>query len=708
MSLTFLFVCLLAESLAGQDLISLSLEELYERFGSTKGKDVPRVDLLNELAYRLRNHNPDSGLVYAREAREIAETLRYKRGLADSFVRLGLLAYKKGRVEEAESYYLQALPIRNSSGDRRGVAAIYNNLGNLFKSQTGQVEKAVDYFKKGIDMLSAESLNTEESKTKARLHNNLGGLLTNMGAYKKAAQQFEASITVREVIGDEAGKANSLLNLGFLFQKLENYQLAENHFRRSLEIFHKLDNKTGQGKCHNFLGNNYFFQKDYSQALYYYDQALAMKEYLPPHDLMVVIRNKGSAFLELKQKDKALQDFIEGLKFFKEHREDRELASLQFEIGNVYFERSEYPSAIGHYEQSLELLDSLQLPELESKVLYQLSTAHTHLDDFERALRYKDRYVQLRDTLAGNIQDALNYQYNLETSEKENALLNLELERKQKRTMRTYGLIGFGVLWLLLGIAVMGVYLHRSKRKVAESQLLLAEQNEQLVRREIDQLLQEKELEATYARLEGQDIERKRIAEDLHDRLGSMLSTVKLYFAGLDSKISAYQKENRDNLTRANTLLDEACEEVRRIAHNMQSGILSKFGLKAQLEALAGTIREANQLEVELSVHGFNDRLDSALEINLYRIIQELIANVLKHAKASKLSIQLNRFEDVINIIVEDNGKGFDPEQAGKKNGMGLKNVASRVHDLEGILHIDSGKGQGTTTMIDIPCLERV
>ena len=163
-------------------------------------------------------------------------------------------------------------------------------------------------------------------------------------------------------------------------------------------------------------------------------------------------------------------------------------------------------------------------------------------------------------------------------------------------------------------------------------------------------------METTYARLEGQDLERKRVARDLHDRIGSMLSTVKLFFASVDTKLEEFKEENQKHFHKANQLLDEACEEVRRIAHDMESGLLTKFGLKPELEALAETIKDSQQIEISLVTHGLQERLVNSLEVKSYRIIQELVSNVLKHAKATTLSIQLNRFDKVFNIIVEDNG----------------------------------------------------
>ncbi|MCO6493675.1 MAG: sensor histidine kinase [Phaeodactylibacter sp.] len=249
-----------------------------------------------------------------------------------------------------------------------------------------------------------------------------------------------------------------------------------------------------------------------------------------------------------------------------------------------------------------------------------------------------------------------------------------------------------GIIALLLfstGFALM-IFRHRQRKAAMD--------------REIDDLLRSQEITATYARLERQDEERRRIAQDLHGGLGSMLSTAKLYFSAIDAKIDLMRLENREQYGKANQLLDEACEEIRRVAYDMQAGARKKFGLKAQLEDLAETISNSKQIKVELVTHRLSSRLDTQLEVNIYRIIRELAGNALKHAKASKLTIQLNRFDDIIHILVEDNGVGFKESAAMEKGGLGLSGILDRVDALNGKINIDSVIGRGTSVSIDLPC----
>ncbi|MBP9080886.1 MAG: hypothetical protein KBF80_11610, partial [Flavobacteriales bacterium] len=149
------------------------------------------------------------------------------------------------------------------------------------------------------------------------------------------------------------------------------------------------------------------------------------------------------------------------------------------------------------------------------------------------------------------------------------------------------------------------------------------------------------------------------------------------------------------------SLLDDAVQEVRNISHDMISGALEEFGLAAALQGLRKNVMVEGRLDVELNLYGLERRLDRRLEIAAYHMVQELVANALKHARPTELSMALTRTPERLSIIVSDNGKGFDPEQP--TSGMGLGNVRARADAFGGKLLIDSSLRNGTTVSIEIP-----
>ena len=195
--------------------------------------------------------------------------------------------------------------------------------------------------------------------------------------------------------------------------------------------------------------------------------------------------------------------------------------------------------------------------------------------------------------------------------------------------------------------------------------------------------------------------ERARIAKDLHDRLGSMLSAIKLQFSALEGRIAEMESHHKDQYRHVFDLLDDAVTEVRRISHDMVRGTLAQFGLERALEDLRSTIEVPGKLKVELSVFGLGDRLENKLEIALYRMVQEMVSNAMKHARADHLTVQVTRTAGLVNLIVDDNGKGFDPTAS--REGMGLGNIRARAAEFKGVVNVDSKPGRGTSISIDIP-----
>ncbi len=246
---------------------------------------------------------------------------------------------------------------------------------------------------------------------------------------------------------------------------------------------------------------------------------------------------------------------------------------------------------------------------------------------------------------------------------------------------------------LILGVCI-AVLLQKNtakKRQLAEQEAILKQQR-------LDNLLKEQELISIDAMISGQEKERQKVANELHDDLGSLMATIKLHFDNVKvgTKDSALQN--------AQKLLEEAYQKIRGMAHSKNSGVMSDQGLLSAIKKMAQTISETNALEVTVEDFGLGERMENSLELSIFRMVQELVANAIKHAEASKVNIQLTQHEDNLNIIVEDNGKGFDLSNRDKKKpGMGLTNIEKRVEHLEGNFTVDSVLGKGTSILIDIP-----
>jgi len=308
----------------------------------------------------------------------------------------------------------------------------------------------------------------------------------------------------------------------------------------------------------------------------------------------------------------------------------------------------------------------------------------------ERALEIYKRYYNIQDSVYSNENRkiAIEFEEKYEGAKKDAELADKEIVIAKQLNQRRL-LIGGGTLALLLA----GFFWSRSRsaNQIRKKQELIDAQK-------IKELKSEKKILSMNAMIEGQEAERTRIAKDLHDGLGGLLSTVKAHFSNIQSEIQKIEK--MDMYNRANELVDEACDEVRRISHNLMPGALRLEGLRAAIMSLGEQMDAAHPFSVRVESIGFETRMEESKEVFVYRIIQEALNNIIKHAEAKQVLIQLSETENEFHFIVEDDGRGFDPLQV--QSGLGLRSIQSRVDFLKGSLDMDTKEGVGTTLSFHI------
>lgn len=688
--MSLFFIGILSSSALGQVPGIVDSLRLVLKDGSA-GRN--KVECLNELAWQLRFTDSEEAKTFANEAVKISKSIEFPLGEASAYMRLGVLEMDQRIFDEAKTYFDKALLIRLSEGKVEDAASTFNNIGLLYKLQS-KYQKAIEQYQLGLKNIEK----TSNHRLQAILYNNIGSCYRKLGDMEEAIKYIGKSIRLRERAGDEKGMGYSYLEQGSFHHATKNYKAAIDSYTSGLSVFKRIGQQNGIAKCHLNIGVCFYETQQYEDAINYFEKALQLDQYLDKDDVGLALKNVGAAQVKLSQFDIAQQFYTRSLSNYLESKNWPEVSAVYYNLGRLRIEQKMPKIALEAFLKAESTIDSIPSPFLKAQIYGELATLHELLGQTKDALWYSNQYSDLKDSLSNSFLSAVNYKLNYE---KEVGKVVLLEERQHSVNQRNTFVFVVLILLLLFVISASAAIIYNLN---ANRKKQMAEQDAMDAHRKIDELIREQELKTNYARLEGQDEERKRVAADLHDRLGSMLSTIKLYFSYLDNKLDTLKNDSFVKYEKATELLDDACEEVRKIAHNMQSGLLTKYGLQAELEDLVETINQSNQLEVELFSHGLNERLELIIEAKIYRIIQELVSNVLKHAQASKLNIQINRFQGVLNIIVEDNGIGFQTGEVLKEEkGMGIKNIRSRVHDLEGTLHIDSGRGKGTTVSIDIP-----
>ncbi len=391
--------------------------------------------------------------------------------------------------------------------------------------------------------------------------------------------------------------------------------------------------------------------------------------------------------------DSALHYFNVLIPYYKQIEDFETLKDLYNSKGITLKKSKQYKEAIFYFKKALEEHYPIENQENMLMVTRNLADAYYLNKNYKLSATLYRNKIRISDSLktidAARSLEELETKF--KTAEKEKENLQLQADKKNQRTQ----------IYLLLGsvifLALLGLFFYNNQRK----KKLLAQKEQELEKQRADTILKNQELATIDAMISGQEKERKRLAEELHDNLGSSLTTVKLYFENLKSNVK--DEQGLEVYHRTEQILDDTYETIRTMSHNRNNGVLASKGLIPSLQTLADKITSSNKLTVELIHHGLDKKLENSIELIIFRTIQELLNNIIKHAHATHATINLTSYDENLNIMVEDNGKGFNATVLPETEGMGLSNIEKRIENLDGTFEIDSHPGRGTTINIDIP-----
>ncbi|QQR87301.1 MAG: sensor histidine kinase [Flavobacteriales bacterium] len=442
------------------------------------------------------------------------------------------------------------------------------------------------------------------------------------------------------------------------------------------------------------IGATWYGMDSLGRALESYRAALANADTTVDARFVAQIKgNIGLLLVEMGKYGAAEQNLLAALAGRIAVRDSAGIMDMHMYLSELYHASDRVGIALVHATAARDLAARAGALQRLQQAEYKLFELKEGLGDCEGAVVHlaAQQAVQQRlDSLAFG-ETTLRLEVAYETEKKDQALALSEEQRRAERTRRNWLI---AVSLLLLGIVALLIWNNSVQRR-------LRVQEHVLHSREVSDLLKQQEINSLEAMMKGQERERERVGRDLHDRIGSMLSSVKLQFSALEGRLTKLEDTQRSQYDKLTGLLDETVAEVRRISHDMVRGTLADFGLLRALQDLGEALDAPGSLKVEMSAFGMEDRLPPPFEIGVYRMVQECVSNVLRHAKASELTIQVTRSGSALNVLVEDNGRGFDA--AGQDGGLGLRNIKERATALGGVVAVDSVIGRGTTVSIDLP-----
>jgi two-component system NarL family sensor kinase len=556
----------------------------------------------------------------------------------------------------------------------------FNHKAAVFFDNKDQVN-AARCWQQALAIAIEENFNFEELHNLRVAINNLCFLAGDYaGAMKISSEGLERS----EKLGDRNRMAHFNNVIGYIHMKQGNLAEANHYFSMYLELAQKTRDSLYEAHALYNLADLAIVQKRYDTAIAYLGSSIRLYRLLDKSSQHPFSLPEREAYILNKMAEawKLKGDMRQALHYALvttgmlptegSRINDYDEASYYINAGDIYNRLQLPDSALLVLRQGMSIARRIIHREHIRDAAGQMAKAFAQRQQFDSAYHYHLSYNNLADSIftESSRREILQREANRQIQE-EKAKQQRRIERQR---LWQYIVIGIAMLSVII------VYLLYNRYR-------LRQQNRQ----------QQEILRTT---IKVQDEERKRVAEDLHDSLGSILSAAKLKLSAVE-ETKTPGSEEKDKLRDTLALLDEALAEMKNIAYNIMPATLSRLGLTAALESLFNRISSRSALHVTYHTHGLDKRLDEFTELNMYRIILESVNNVVRHAGASNVTVQLVKYPDYINISVEDDGCGFEKDLV--SGGHGLANIASRVKNLDGTLDIDSRPGGGTTVFVDIP-----
>ena len=496
------------------------------------------------------------------------------------------------------------------------------------------------------------------------------------------------------------------------------------------------------GTYYEKIATSYYDMKQFDKALYY-DKLCLSQRLLSNNEEVIAWAYVFVCddFIALKQMDSCLVYLNLATPLVKKLNNHRINVQYHNKLAQISMEKKEYRAAIVHYEKCISeatIVNSkfqilanqrmiavcyvrlgeyatarkyllIALPaaiaggHLKSKIeiLQDLVTTEDKDNKPAAAYKYLKEVVALRDSLnmENTKRSIAEIENKYQAAEKSKTILQLEKDKEiQQLSLKQKSVYNYFLLALIAALLVAAFLAYRNIRQRS----FLVKKETELQKQQIRELEKDKQLVAVDSMLKGQEDERSRLAKDLHDGLGGLLSGVKFSLRNMKDNL-IMTPDNMTVFERSLDMIDTSIKELRRVAHNMMPEMLTKFGLDEAVKEYCNSVNTTNLLKVKYQSVGMENRVDGSIEIIVYRIVQELLNNTLKHASATDFFVQLIREENRLSIVVEDNGKGFDTILATESKCAGWMNIRSRVDYLKGQLDIHSEPGKGTLVNIEIP-----
>jgi len=642
--MNYFFTCIimlliLSTSVSAQDTTLLRIRSMKE--------DTTKCAALAQYAKSIMKTDPKKSEKLYTSLIQLGKKLNEPEWIGLGWYNVGYIKAKEARDREAISDFKTALDYFKKAKNDNRIAASLLNIANCL-DKIGDMEGSIKVTLEAIQILEK----TEQKSTLGLAYNGLGVTFHNLLDYVKAEEYFKKTITLAKEIKDTG--------------------------RHIFALY-------GAATCMASAGK-------FRDANAYADEALKLATAFG-QDFHLCIAHECVAEVAVKEKrvKPAIENAQKALAFARMAKDAHyELIAL-ITLSDGYALANDQRQRLHYLNIAKDISESQQIILQMTDIYKGLSETYTALNNDKEAFAYYKKHIFYRDSLKGerdkNNVTELEARYQTTRKEKllteqQLAIAKKEVDLRKSREVNTFS-IGAATIALLCAASV---FLHyRNRRRLHQQQL--------------QTLNRQKELQLMQAAMEGEEKERSRIAKDLHDGVAGMLAAAKMQLSSLSMRNS--DLANTKEFSQAVKLLDDSSHEVRMTSHNLMPEILMQHGLDEAIQRFCNNITNDDLMQIQYAAYGTIGRYALNFELTVYRIVQELLNNIVKHSKATAASVQLSLQDSFLTITIEDNGIGFDKSRV-SHTGTGLKSLQRRIQAMNGTLEIDTHHQQGVTAFIEL------
>jgi signal transduction histidine kinase len=614
--------------------------------------DTAKVDKIIAYAKTIMSSDHEKSSELFKKALSISFDLDYKAGIGTSLLNMGRIKGQGAKYQESIQLFHQAIGNFGKVGMDREICSSQLGLGTTYEL-IGKRDSAVYYYMTAIKVLEEKQYLPELSKA----YLNMGTLYNNAKAFPKAILFENKALSIAQSLRDT-------MMLSVIYSGLS---LAYSNDHKMTEAYNAASRALDLAKAKN---NPFMLARAYD--------------------------NFGRASVALDRLDEAIEAGNQAIKYSLQANDINTYFTASISLAKAYENTGNYKAQIPVLENALDKCKEVKNILYGDDIYESLAMAYYNVGNYKKSADILTAIYLYRDSVFSkeNSQLVAEFEVKYKMAQKEKALSDKQLQIAQKdlqlQKSRQYTFYSLGAMLVAVLLASLIYIDFKNKKKLHVRQL--------------ETIQKEKEIQLLNALMQGEEKERSRIAKDLHDGVAGILAAVKMHFNSLAFRHGFVLQS--DEYLQGIKLLDEATQEVRKTSHNLMPEVLLQHGLDKALNRYCNSISNKNTLTIQYDSWGEINRYKESFELSVYRIVQELINNIIKHSKATQAIVQVNQQENILSITIEDNGVGF--QQKDQKDGMGLKSLQSRIKAMNGRMELETGSGSGVSAYLEFDISELV